>query len=158
MLAYIESTKHISTTVLNMVPAYITVGSLWDGGIDMEKPSTENLCFWGKHILTASSSNRGTPSTLLGSHIYHNRQENVEVIAEEHSNIVSPKPNLKIQTPKAVSTYKKGRRKQLRGSQASYSLSTVIRESRSSLFLWLILTATSGELDLTVLVKLAELL
>lgn len=43
MLAYIESTKHISTTVLNMVPAYIIVGSLWDGGIDMEKPSTENL-------------------------------------------------------------------------------------------------------------------
>ncbi|RAK85105.1 hypothetical protein BO79DRAFT_221058 [Aspergillus costaricaensis CBS 115574] len=157
-----------------MVPAYITVGSLWDGGIDMDKPSTENLCFWGKHILTASSSNRGTPSTLLGFYIYHNRQENVEVIAEEHSNIVSPKPNLIIQTPKVVSTVRwrfskpiygfyagivqEGRRKQLRGSQASYSLSTVIRESRSSPFLWLILTATSGELDLTVLVKLAELL
>ncbi|XRM44365.1 hypothetical protein ABZX51_007507 [Aspergillus tubingensis] len=51
-----------------------------------------------------ASGGKGTPSTLLGFYIYHNRQENVEVIAEEHSNIVSPKPNLKIQTPKVVST------------------------------------------------------
>ncbi|RAH58969.1 hypothetical protein BO85DRAFT_437064 [Aspergillus piperis CBS 112811] len=48
-----------------MVPAHSTVGSLWDGGIDMEKPSTENLYFWGQRILTASSFNRGTSSTLV---------------------------------------------------------------------------------------------